>query len=92
MMQVGINLFKQTDNLTESEPRMTSDWKGFQGGQLFEVPLHDANKHYKTVTTGLIRVQPEPSAKGAVAFIQTVSDPALPPVSYPDHATYVHVK
>lgn len=51
MMQVGISIFKQTDNPAESEPRMSSNWT-FQGGQLFEVPLHDNNQHFARFQLG----------------------------------------
>ena len=45
-MSVSISLYKRTDNLSESEPRMTRDWDGFKSGQPYEVPLHDNNVQY----------------------------------------------
>ena len=92
MMDVGINIFKQTDNLAESEPRMTSDWKGFQGGQLFEVPLHDNNQQYRNISTGLVRVQEDRMSQGFVNWTKPFIDTAFPPMSYPDNSTYVNLK
>ena len=66
MMLTAANLYKRTANLSESEPRMTSAWDGFKGGQLFDVPLHDTNRQYATVSTGLVRVQPDSVAKGSL--------------------------
>ena len=63
MMPVGIRLFKQTDNLSKSEPRLTSDWEGgFTPNQFFEVPLHDdTDQQYRTVRTGLVRIPMPPT-------------------------------
>ena len=91
MMSVGIYIYKQTDNLAESEPRMTSDWKGFQGGQLFEVPLHDNDQQYRTIPTGLVRVQEDRMSQGFVNWIKPSADPAFPPISYPENASYVAI-
>lgn len=46
MMTTGVALFKRTANLSESEPRMTPDWKGFKrnANLFFEVPLHNNNQ------------------------------------------------
>ena len=93
MMSVGINIYKRTDNLAESEPRMTSDWKGFQGGQLFEVPLHDNNQQYRNISTGLVRIQPGQMGESFVDwfFMNQLTDPAFPPFSYPHNSTYANL-
>ena len=88
MMSVGINIFKQTDNIAESEPRMTSDWKGFEGGQLFEVPLHDNNQQYRNISTGLVKIQPDRFGQDAVDFFTPHFDPAFPPMSFPSNSSY----
>ena len=91
MMSVGINLYKQTDNIAESEPRMTSDWKGFEGGQLFEVPLHDNNQQYRNISTGLVKIQPDQMGQGFIDFLTPIKDPAFPPMTYPGNSTYVAI-
>ena len=87
MFGVGISIFKQTDNLAESEPRMTSDWKGFEGGQLFEVPLHDNNQQYRNISTGLVKIQPDRFGQAYVDFLTPYYDPAFPPLSYPGNSS-----
>ena len=91
MMSVGINLFKQTDNIAESEPRMTSDWKGFEGGQLFEVPLHDNNQQYRNISTGLVKIQPSGFGQGLIDFIAPFHDPSFPPMTRPGNASYAAI-
>ena len=91
MMSVGINIYKQTDNIAESEPRMTSDWKGFEGGQLFEVPLHDNNQQYRNISTGLVKIQPSGVGQGFVDFLTPFNDPAFPPMSLPGNASVAAV-
>ena len=105
VMQVGINIFKLTDNLTESEPHMTSGWKGFKRGQPFEVPLHNSNQQQSTFSTGLVRIQPDFFGKGFVDFFNRLTDPAFPimdpgttaytangcPLSLSAHRTY-HIR
>ena len=59
----ALRLYKRTDNLTESETRRTSDGT-FKSGQLFDVPLHDNNQPYRTISTGLIRIQTDISGVG----------------------------
>ena len=86
MMNVGINIYKRTDDLTESEPRMTKNWT-IMGGQHFEVPLHANDEEYTKVTTGLVRVQPARMGKGFVDWLNGFRDKAFPPVVYPEHAT-----
>ena len=86
MMSVGINIFKQTDNIAESEPRMTSDWKGFEGGQLFEVPLHDNNQQYRTISTGLVKIQPDQIGQSSIDLLTPINDPAFPPMTLPGKA------
>ena len=49
-------MYRRTDNLSESEPRMASDWSGFQGGQNFSVPLHDNDQQCRSITTGLVKI------------------------------------
>ena len=60
---------------------MTSDLDGFEGGQLYEVPLHDNNHQYMTMGTGLIRVQPEGMSKAMVDYISRFHDPEFPPMT-----------
>ena len=91
MMSVGINIYKQTDNIAESEPRMTSDWKGFEGGQLFEVPLHDNNQQYRTISTGLVKIQPDQMGQGFIDFLTPIKDPAFPPMALPDNSSHVAI-
>ena len=66
-MGVGINMYKRTDNLSESAPRMTSDWDGFKRNQWFEVPLHENDQQYGTLRTGLINIQPDVIGKAHFA-------------------------
>ena len=88
MMMPGINIYKRTDNLSESEPRMTSGSGGFKRGQFFEVPLHENNQQYGTCRTGLIRVQPDILGETLVGWINQFKDPDYPELRYPDHATF----
>ena len=73
-MFVGIQIYKRTDNLSQSEPRMTSDWDGFKHNQLFEVPLHDNDKQYATVSTGLIRVTSDVCGADLVEWMNSFHD------------------
>jgi len=91
MMSVGINIYKQTDNIAESEPRMTSDWKGFEGGQLFEVPLHDNNQQYRNISTGLVTIQPDQMGQGFIDFLTPINDPAFLPMTYPGNSTGIAI-
>lgn len=81
-------LYKRTDNLNESEPRMAPDRKSFRRGQNFSVPLHNKDQQYRTVTTGLVKVQPDNVGPGLAAYYKALSDPDLPNVSYPDHSDW----
>ena len=56
MMYTGVNVFKRTDNLSESEPRMTSAWKRSKQGQLFQVPLHDNDQQYVSILSDPLSV------------------------------------
>ena len=85
MNNIGIALYKRTDNLSESEPRMTSGSKVFQGGQLFEVPLHHNDQQYGAVTTGLVRVQPDQLNQGFTNWVSEYHNKDFPPLVYPDH-------
>ena len=91
MMSVGISIFKQTENIAESEPRMTSDWKGFEGGHLFEVPLHDNNQQYRNISTGLVKIQPSEVPQSFLDFLAPYNDPAFPPMTKPGNASYVAI-
>lgn len=83
MMTIGIRLFKRTDNLSKSDARMTSDWKGFKSGLMFDVPLHDSNRQYRTVRTGLYEVQQDLYSHGTTKAVNSFRDPALsPPLCY----------
>ena len=84
---IGVNLYLQTDNVSESEQRVVpSGEKRQQTGQIFEVPLHDNNQQYTTMSTGLIRVQAESVSKGLADWFAVMRDPDYPPMEYPDHA------
>ena len=72
MMAAAVSILKRTDNLGESEPRMTHEWAGFKGGQTFSVPLHDNNQLYRNITTGLIWVQPD---YGGIELAEWIMDP-----------------
>lgn len=75
---MGLNIYKQTNNLSESEQRMTSGWDGFKDGQTFVVPLHDGNN----VTTGLVRVRSHlASAVLDPAWHAHISTPQPNPIS-----------
>ena len=96
---LGINIYKRTNNLSESEPRvMPLAWNG-RGNASAErarreylVPLHDYDTQYKTISTGLVRVQPEGLSKAYIAWQQTqLNDTDYPPVVYPTHATWLAV-
>ena len=91
MMPTAVNLYKRTANLTESAPRMTAAWDGFKGGLLFDVPLHDTDREYATVSTGLVLVQHDILPSGFVDWINKYTDTSLPPVSYPSHAQFAAV-
>ena len=53
------------------------------------VPLHDYDTQYKTMSTGLVRFQPEGIAEGHVAFMKAaLNDTDYPPMVYPTHATF----
>ena len=75
---LGIQIYKRTNNLSESEPRLTNFSKGYMRGQNFSVPLHDNNRPYRTVATGLIKVQPDRCGPGIVKFLNDGADPSLP--------------
>ena len=92
MVDMGINLFKRTANLSESEPRMTSAWDGFKGGQLFDVPLHDKDREYRTVSTGLVRVRPAGIfGKGLTDWVgTTMCGSRSPPVPLPSRVRRHH--
>ena len=50
------------------------------------MPLHDSNQQYDTVSTGLVKVQPDRVNKGLVDWVNTLNDPDLPQLSHPNHA------
>ena len=90
MMETAVALYKRTGtaNLSQSEPRMTSEWDGFKGGQLFEVPLHDNNLQYDTVSTGLVKVQTDRFPEAFVNWTNsfTNEDRNLPNFTYPGNS------
>ena len=67
---------------------MASNWSGFKRGQLYDVPLHDNNRQYTSVSTGLVKVQQDRMNKGFSDWLHTLRDPNFPPMTYPDHATH----
>ena len=89
-MATAVQLYKRTNNLSESNPRMTSssqspntvqyDSTSFKGGQNFSVPLHDNNKLYRYIETGLIKIQSDHCSEGVYHWVKDNSDKDLPPV------------
>ena len=73
-------------NLSLSEPRMTSDWKGFlsNASLAFKVPLHDGNHEYRTLETGLIKIQEDRCPPGLVDWVNQFNDPTKPALTYPN--------
>ena len=61
---------------------------GFKQGQLYEVPLHDNDRQYTTVTTGLVKVQPDRLGEPLVEWANTGGRfiPDLPAVTYVEQA------
>jgi serine/threonine protein kinase len=90
MMDVGLSLYKRTDNLSESEPRMNITTGVFEEGKMFEVPLHDNNQQYCTVSTGLIRIQPDLYHSNFVDWMNEQSrfDPHYPPMNLDSRDAY----
>ena len=88
----ALRLYKRTDNLTESETRRTSDGT-FKDGQSFDVPLHDNNQPYRTISTGLIRIQTDvlgigfANAMGRLGRYQPAFPRALANGSYPAYVS-----
>ena len=67
---------------------MAPDSSGFRGGLNFSVPLHDRDQQYRTITTGLIKVQNDVTGGGFSDFLMEnadPNDPNLPNVSDPAH-------
>ena len=90
-MTTGLNIYKRTDNLSESQPRMTSDWPRTwdQWQRLpFEVPLHDNDKQYGTFTTGLIKVQGDIVNERHTDWLIRLSSPDFPEYLYADPASH----
>ena len=85
-MALGLELFRRTANLSESEPRMLSNWSWSKGGQNFSVPLHDNDRQYRTVTTGLARVQPDRCPLGMARYYNDDFNQALKWLKMPDDA------
>jgi len=75
LMNVGVSLFKRTDNLNDSEYGRTPDgsWKP---GRLYEVPLHDNDKQWSTVPTGTISGAPEFMPCSMNVWVHRVEIPA----------------
>lgn len=70
MMNVGIMLFKRTANLSEAEMgRSSSDGLVWEDARVFEVPLHDNNEQYTTVSTRLQEMYPEHAGPGLVDWL-----------------------
>ena len=97
METIGVGLYRQTSNISESEQRVvpitgkSGQNKRNRTGQIFEVPLHDNKQQYKTMSTGLIRVQAEPMSKGFTDWMAPWADPDYPPMEYPDHAFWTAI-
>ena len=79
MMSVGMGLFKRTDDLSKSAPRMTPGGR-LQPGQTYDVPLFDHNLPYRTIETGLIPIQPDRLGQGLIDFYNAEGryDPSYP--------------
>ena len=58
-MSLGLNLYQQTSNLSESEQRVCrladEECRSAKIGEQFEVPLHANDRQYTTFATGLTR-------------------------------------
>ena len=105
MMLMGFAIYKRTDNVSESEPHMTPDYwaspnftkhdprNSFKRGHLYEVPLHNNDREYATVSTGLVKIQQDRLNEGFANFYhdQNWDDDSLPPMSWPDHINTVAV-
>lgn len=85
MMAVGLSILKQTDDLAQSVPSMNSFTRRFEGGKLYKVPLHDNNVQYRTVSTGLVEIQPDFTAAGYEDFLNAPgrADPLYPMLKGP---------
>ena len=90
MMPVGLSLYSRTANLSKSEPRMTSAWDGFKRDQLYQVPLYDdSDQQYGTVSTGLVKVQPDILNQGLVDWINNFPlNTHGDPLRHPQQAGY----
>ena len=97
-MFTGINLYKRT-NKTESDPRMPDDWElkinqntsklTFVRGLEFEVPLHEYNREYRRVRTGLQQVQPDLLGQGLTHYVNTnFADPTFPDLTHPGRPSH----
>ena len=92
MMTTALSLYKRTDNLSESAPRIAdggnNTW-GFKGGVSYDVPLHDNNnQQWRTVATGLVPIKRDMNPPGFIAWLNAGGRyrPAYPRLTYPDHA------
>lgn len=85
MMEVGIGLLRQTVDLAHSAPRMNISTGRFEeGGAMFEVPLHDNNVQYRTISTGLVDVQTGTISPTMVDWLNAPSraDPNFPKLAH----------
>ena len=83
MFSVVLQLYKRTDNLSESEPRMTLDYDGFHSNQTFDVPLHANDKEWTRVRTGLKRVHADHYPSTFVDWLNAPSRTAGYPSNWP---------
>ena len=54
-----------------------SNWSWSKDGQNFSVPLHDNNRQYRTITTGLVKVQPDQCGEGLANGARGIADPTF---------------
>ena len=98
LMDVGLLLYKRTDNLTESEPMVLTNGTYIRGNnqtgyafeQFYKVPLHRDDQQYDTVSTGLVKIQPDLVSQGLIDFVEGFGTPQeFPPFMRPDRASYI---
>ena len=69
MMDVGIQLYKKTDNLAESDPMYRYNNGTLVHNQTYTVPLHRNDRVYRNVTTGLKKIQLDWFPQGMVDWM-----------------------
>lgn len=68
-MNVGIKLYKRTDNLSESATGMLANWTWSTSGKMYEVPIHIDDRLDRYVSTGLTLIQPDIFPPATIQFV-----------------------